>query len=978
MEESRGSSDQEDEQIVQVREALMCPDGEKFESLRTARFLNYTTASIDDDVFDLPLDAFVCRPPEGFDPTAKISFPGWGTPSLNWIEWVNVMAKSHATVWKKSGVYDAILASRYQIKRHDDLIVALVEKWCIETNTFVFPWGEATLTLEDMIVLGGLSVTGNNALAPVKRDGMKEVEEKMKEAKRYIEVSLEKKCCVSMWMKEMMNSGNEIEHEAFMVSWLSRFVFTNSGDVLREKLFPAAVQLAKGVRLALAPAVLARIYGDLGVLKEFLTGYSEKETVVVKSPFQFVQVWALERFMALQPPGQPSQLKTGEPRIARWHHYGGGQDVYGYPENIRAVLDSAKESFDYRPYTKPVNNFRFPKFYFEDDCWVRVRPDENIVAFGRCLRFAKLVGLDCIEPYYPHRVALQFGYDQDVPGVVPARIETPELAWKDYIRPIADGMLYFPARLHEADVTVGYIRWWKLSVAVLQLGAEKIFKTLLASHSKQKPVTTTTTAATTPTKVTKKISAAKAEGKDQEVVKKREIETKRETSVTGSSIEVSRADGRSHGSSSYAGSLTGSEQATKHPFKKPEWVQRSSHRPKKSPDRSSDEPEWVETSSARSTKSPARSSDNLKWVQRSSPRSTKSPDRSSGRAADDVKDLKGALRGSGGTKSQGHVTFQLPSSPGRSPSKTHTFSPKQSDSPVKKPNMLPRVADLAKQSSSSPWVPRHTSSVAHPPKQENYIKHHNSTSSRVSKESNRTPSVSSYPLKRKTSQRSPEAINSRGQKNPPSPRVSKEPYMSSSLSVSSSSTRKKPPRSHEAANSRGYNHTPSLRASKEPYKSSSLSGSSSTRKKPPRSHEASSSRGYNHPPSPRVSKELNKTPSISGSPSATRNKSPRSSENVNSCGNSSSGGNSVVKRNTDTSIIVSKQESPIKTQLDISKANKLLEEVVTLREQVGEDGEVTYQIPKQQFEDLSKGVHNVLHDLQSIKFALNIQDNDDA
>jgi hypothetical protein len=244
---------------------------------------------------------------------------------------------------------------------------------------------------------------------------------------------------------------------------------------------------------------------------------------------------------------------------------------------------------------------------------------------------------------------LQFGYDQDVPGVVPARIETPELAWKDYIRPIADGMLYFPARLHEADVTVGYIRWWKLSVAVLQLGAEKIFKTLLASHSKQKPVTTTTTAATTPTKVTKKISAAKAEGKDQEVVKKREIETKRETSVTGSSIEVSRADGRSHGSSSYAGSLTGSEQATKHPFKKPEWVQRSSHRPKKSPDRSSDEP-----------------------------RSTKSPDRSSGRAADDVKDLKGALRGSGGTKSQGHVTFQLPSSPGRSPSKTHTFSPKQS------------------------------------------------------------------------------------------------------------------------------------------------------------------------------------------------------------------------------------------------------------------------------------------------------------
>lgn len=643
--ESRGSSDQEDDRIVQIREALMCPDGEKFEGLRTARFLNYTTASIDDDVFELPLDAFAYRP-ESFDPeksTVKISFSGWGSPSLNWVEWVNAMSESHATVWRKSGVHDAIMASRYQIKKQDDLMMALVEKWCIETNTFVFPWGEATVTLEDMIVLGGFSVIGNNALAPIKREAMKEVEEKMKKAKREIEAGLEKKCCVSSWMKEMMNSGNEIEHEAFMVSWLSRFVFPNSGGLLRDKLFPAAIQLANGVKLALAPAVLAGIYRDLGVLKEHLAGYSEKETVVVKSPFQFVQVWALERFMELQPPGQPSQLKLSEPRIAQWHQHGGGQDAYRYPENVRAVLDSAKESFDYRPYTKPLSNFKFPKFYLEDDCWVCVGSDENIVAFGRCLRFSKLVGLDCIEPYYPHRVALQFGYDQDVPGVVPARIETPELAWKDYIRPISDEMLYIPARLHEADVTVGYIRWWKLSAAVLQSEAKKTSHKLLASSQKQKHVATTAPATVTTTKATSfspgkwKTSGAKAEGKDQEAVKKREMETKRGTSVTGSRIEVNRANSRSHGSSSYAGSVVGSEQATKQPLKKPEWVQRSS------------------------------------------PGSTKSPDRSSVKAADDVKDLKGALRGSGGTKGQGHVTFQLPgSSPGRSPSKPHTLSPKQS------------------------------------------------------------------------------------------------------------------------------------------------------------------------------------------------------------------------------------------------------------------------------------------------------------
>ncbi|CDY51817.1 hypothetical protein Bca4012_029399 [Brassica carinata] len=486
--DSRGSSDQDDEHIVQVRQALMCPDGGRFEGLRTARFLNYTTTSIEDDVFELPLDAFVTSEPE------KLSFSGWGSPSVNWIEWVNAMAESNATMWRRSGVYDAIMASRYQITKQDDLMTALVEKWCIETNSFVFPWGEAAVTLEDMVVLGGFSAIGNNVLASVKRDSMKSVEEKLKRAKREIEASSMKRCCVGLWMKEMMNSGNEIEHEAFVISWLSRFVFPNSGDLVREKLFAAAVQLARGVRLALAPAVLAGIYSSLGVLKKQLVGGSgEEETVVTAtSPFQFVQVWAWERIIDIRPPGQPSQLKPHEPRMALWHHHGGGQEANQSLKSIRTVLDSAKESFHHRPYTKPLKNFKFPKFYLEDDCWVSLE-DEDIVAFGRCLRCSKLVGLNCIEPYYPHRVALQFGYDQDVPGVVPVVLtESPELAWKDYIRPITDEMIYIPSRLRRADVTVKYIRWWKQSVTTLQAMAKRSTHKVL----KEKPTETTTSTTT--------------------------------------------------------------------------------------------------------------------------------------------------------------------------------------------------------------------------------------------------------------------------------------------------------------------------------------------------------------------------------------------------------------------------------------------------------------------------------------------------
>lgn len=186
--------------------------------------------------------------------------------------------------------------------------------------------------------------------------------------------------------------------------------------------------------------------------------------------------------------------------------------------------------------------------------------------------------------------------------------------------------------------------------------------------------------------------------------------------------------------------------------------------------------------------------------------------------------------------------------------------------------------------------------------------------------------------------------------------ASKEPYKAPSLSGYPPSKRKKSPRSLDIVNSPGQKSSLSpQQGSKESPKSPSVSGSSSlTRRNLPRSQE------------------LNKSSSSSlGSLSLARKKPPRSSESGNS---SFGGGSSALKRNTDVS---TKQESPRKAQ-ELKATNvKFLEEIVTLREHVGEEGEVTYHIPKQQFEDLSQGVQDVLHDLHSIKSALNIQDDDE-
>ncbi|GAV68630.1 PMD domain-containing protein, partial [Cephalotus follicularis] len=126
-----------------------------------------------------------------------------------------------------------------------------------------------------------------------------------------------------------------------------------------------------------------------------------------------------------------------------------------------------------RPYTKTLNNWDFPKFYEGKGMWVSVDPDldDELQSFARCLRGSELVGLNCIEQYLPHRVAKQFGLDQDLPGYVARANDSAnsrEIAWSNYSRPISDVKLYIPSRLFEADVT------WKQSALVLQTASNGI------------------------------------------------------------------------------------------------------------------------------------------------------------------------------------------------------------------------------------------------------------------------------------------------------------------------------------------------------------------------------------------------------------------------------------------------------------------------------------------------------------------------
>ncbi|KAL8093393.1 hypothetical protein AgCh_035314 [Apium graveolens] len=376
-------------------------------------------------------------------------------PSQKWKIWVHSLKPKYQEIWKQAGIYEAILASTYKIPKHKELIIGLAERWCAETNTFVFPWGEVTITLEDVMFLGGYSVLGALYLTPLP-DEYVGIFDSLKNVYRKVRLTCGGNVIGSMWMEYFMSSGKELEHEAFLAMWLSRFVLVRSYANIAVHDFHVAIYLSRGKRIALAPVVLASIYRDMGLLHHSILDSVELKSRVhlrfVLCHADLVHMWAWERFPKLRP--TPDVVEMEEPRSARWN----GVRV-SKVRDVRAALDSGKESFIWRPYVTS-SNCLLSNLYRDNEQWVVIESDD-IESLARCLRVSELVGLDYIEQYLPHRVAMQFGLDQDVPPLVMRCNESAKTAWKSYNRSVTGMKLYIPPRLLESDVSSRYVVWWR-------------------------------------------------------------------------------------------------------------------------------------------------------------------------------------------------------------------------------------------------------------------------------------------------------------------------------------------------------------------------------------------------------------------------------------------------------------------------------------------------------------------------------------
>ncbi|CAN7097571.1 unnamed protein product [Brassica rapa subsp. narinosa] len=408
----------------------------------------------------------------------SVSFHGWREANSPFKSWAIKMSSLHRPTWRKAGILEAVMASTKGLNKDTDLLLGIAERWCPDTNTFLFPWGEATITLEDVMVLLGFSVLGSPYFTPLDSSGeeiLRTLEEEWVKIRKGSSAHLVTKL---QWMGRFMGTWGELEHAAFLGLWLSYFVFPTRYCHVDKSVLSIAIHLSRGTRIALAPPVLAHLYADLSLLKEHIRGFKTvmlNEKVELSALFKLVQVWTWERFRELRP-NNTNPLRQGEPRLALWDEP--IQKRAKRPvrmrtkRNVREILANSKmESFEWRPYTKAVRNWEFPKFYPEKAKSVPVGPDldEEFISFARCIKVSELVGKDSVECYFPNRVASQFGLLQDVPCPVNQSNLFKEAAWDEYNKPIDGLRLFVPSRSALSYFTSVYCEWWRKGKRAVEL-----------------------------------------------------------------------------------------------------------------------------------------------------------------------------------------------------------------------------------------------------------------------------------------------------------------------------------------------------------------------------------------------------------------------------------------------------------------------------------------------------------------------------
>ncbi|XP_057443868.1 uncharacterized protein LOC130736024 [Lotus japonicus] len=165
---------------------------------------------------------------------------------LKWLDRVEAGKSRH---WKVTGIFDLIQLSRSPISYNPAMLLSSLFFWERSTNSFHVPFGMITPTLLDVAAITGLWVVDDDyhsSTAPTKP----------------IAISTDN-IAFSRFIKDHYDEDGEVsdaEHVAFLLYWLSAYVFCTKSLRIPAKLLPLANLLHEGRKIAMARLVLGNLY----------------------------------------------------------------------------------------------------------------------------------------------------------------------------------------------------------------------------------------------------------------------------------------------------------------------------------------------------------------------------------------------------------------------------------------------------------------------------------------------------------------------------------------------------------------------------------------------------------------------------------------------------------------------------------------------------------------------------------------------
>ncbi|KAL2336472.1 hypothetical protein Fmac_010918 [Flemingia macrophylla] len=288
-----------------------------------------------------------------------------------------------------------------KIKISKRLVLALIERWRSETHTFHMPFGECTITLQDIAVLTGLPVDGRPLIPTI--DNPKEyVNECLGDVPsganlRGLELNLG-------WLQDTFanpdpNVDDLFYWQRYARAWIMRYI----GGVLFPDKSASTVNLRWLYYLrdfdainsyAWGAAVLGYLYRNLCVATDYdvknFSGYS-----------LLLQLWVWERFPKLMPVDIPP-VPVGVPIGLRWTV--GTKNKLPIPDDVRSirhVFDTmTRQDIIWQAYNPDVLT-QLPEICRQGEgIWQSVCP---------------LISFMTYEWHQPDRVMRQFGWQQSIP-----------------------------------------------------------------------------------------------------------------------------------------------------------------------------------------------------------------------------------------------------------------------------------------------------------------------------------------------------------------------------------------------------------------------------------------------------------------------------------------------------------------------------------------------------------------------------------